>query len=387
MSTVHRRDFLSSALLAAGGLAASGLTLPLTAMAQAGDIVLGQSAPLSGSFAGQGTAYRDGALLFFNQINASGGINGRKIQLITLDDGYKAETAAENAKKLIEQENVLALFNFMFTNAIRGSMPVAVKAKVPYLSPYGGHPELFSDKSGWVFTTRANFFDEAQYIVRHLHTVGITRVALVHYDSAAAKQLIEDLNKLLGEQNKKLMALGPMKLGSKDPAMAVKALADVDAQALIMGVSGDDAIAFVKAYQGARKTAMPQVFTRSLVGSSQLVRDLGPAATGIAVTALTPNPFRQVVPVSREYTAALAKRDPNAKPDFIEFEGYVAAKVFVEAARRAGRNLTRDSLANAYRSLSNYDAGGIVFSFGPNNTHGSKYVTLVMVGSNGRFVD
>lgn len=387
MSTVHRRDFLSSALLAAGGLAASGLTLPLTAMAQAGDIVLGQSAPLSGSFAGQGTAYRDGALLFFNQINASGGINGRKIQLITLDDGYKAETAAENAKKLIEQENVLALFNFMFTNAIRGSMPVAVKAKVPYLSPYGGHPELFADKSGWVFTTRANFFDEAQYIVRHLHTVGISRVALVHYDSAAAKQLIEDLNKLLGEQNKKLMALGPMKLGSKDPAMAVKALADVDAQALIMGVSGDDAIAFVKAYQGARKTAMPQVFTRSLVGSSQLVRDLGPAATGIAVTALTPNPFRQVVPVSREYTAALAKRDPNAKPDFIEFEGYVAAKVFVEAARRAGRNLTRDSLANAYRSLSNYDAGGIVFSFGPNNTHGSKYVTLVMVGSNGRFVD
>jgi ABC-type branched-subunit amino acid transport system substrate-binding protein len=387
MSTVHRRDFLSSALLAAGGLAASGLTLPLSAMAQTGDIVLGQSAPLSGSFAGQGTAYRDGALLFFNQINASGGINGRKIQLITLDDGYKAETAAENAKKLIEQENVLALFNFMFTNAIRGSMPVAVKAKVPYLSPYGGHPELFADKSGWVFTTRANFFDEAQYIVRHLHTVGITRVALVHYDSAAAKQLIEDLNKLLGEQNKKLMALGPMKLGSKDPAMAVKALADVDAQALIMGVSGDDAIAFVKAYQGARKTAMPQVFTRSLVGSSQLVRDLGPAATGIAVTALTPNPFRQVVPVSREYTAALAKRDPNAKPDFIEFEGYVAAKVFVEAARRAGRNLTRDSLANAYRSLSNYDAGGIVFSFGPNNTHGSKYVTLVMVGSNGRFVD
>lgn len=387
MSTVHRRDFLSSALLAAGGLAASGLTLPLTAMAQTGDIVLGQSAPLSGSFAGQGTAYRDGALLFFNQINASGGINGRKIQLITLDDGYKAETAAENAKKLIEQENVLALFNFMFTNAIRGSTPVAVKAKVPYLSPYGGHPELFADKSGWVFTTRANFFDEAQYIVRHLHTVGITRVALVHYDSAAAKQLIEDLNKLLGEQNKKLMALGPMKLGSKDPAMAVKALADVDAQALIMGVSGDDAIAFVKAYQGARKTAMPQVFTRSLVGSSQLVRDLGPAATGIAVTALTPNPFRQVVPVSREYTAALAKRDPNAKPDFIEFEGYVAAKVFVEAARRAGRNLTRDSLANAYRSLSNYDAGGIVFSFGPNNTHGSKYVTLVMVGSNGRFVD
>jgi ABC-type branched-subunit amino acid transport system substrate-binding protein len=387
MSTVHRRDFLSSALLAAGGLAASGLTLPLTAMAQTGDIVLGQSAPLSGSFAGQGTAYRDGALLFFNQINASGGINGRKIQLITLDDGYKAETAAENAKKLIEQENVLALFNFMFTNAIRGSMPVAVKAKVPYLSPYGGHPELFADKSGWVFTTRANFFDEAQYIVRHLHTVGISRVALVHYDSAAAKQLIEDLNKLLGEQNKKLMALGPMKLGSKDPAMAVKALADVDAQALIMGVSGDDAIAFVKAYQGARKTAMPQVFTRSLVGSSQLVRDLGPAATGIAVTALTPNPFRQVVPVSREYTAALAKRDPNAKPDFIEFEGYVAAKVFVEAARRAGRNLTRDSLANAYRSLSNYDAGGIVFSFGPNNTHGSKYVTLVMVGSNGRFVD
>ena len=115
MSTVHRRDFLSSALLAAGGLAASGLTLPLTAMAQTGDIVLGQSAPLSGSFAGQGTAYRDGALLFFNQINASGGINGRKIQLITLDDGYKAETAAENAKKLIEQENVLALFNFMFT--------------------------------------------------------------------------------------------------------------------------------------------------------------------------------------------------------------------------------------------------------------------------------
>jgi ABC-type branched-subunit amino acid transport system substrate-binding protein len=387
MSTVHRRDFLSSALLAAGGLAASGLTLPLTAMAQTGDIVLGQSAPLSGSFAGQGTAYRDGALLFFNQINASGGINGRKIQLITLDDGYKAETAAENAKKLIEQENVLALFNFMFTNAIRGSMPVAVKAKVPYLSPYGGHPELFSDKSGWVFTTRANFFDEAQYIVRHLHTVGITRVALVHYDSAAAKQLIEDLNKLLGEQNKKLMALGPMKLGSKDPAMAVKALADVDAQALIMGVSGDDAIAFVKAYQGARKTAMPQIFTRSLVGSSQLVRDLGPAATGIAVTALTPNPFRQVVPVSREYTAALAKRDPNAKPDFIEFEGYVAAKVFVEAARRAGRNLTRDSLANAYRSLSNYDAGGIIFNFGPNNTHGSKYVTLVMVGGNGRFVD
>ena len=161
-----------------------------TAAAPTQEILLGQSAPLSSSWGEQASAYRDGALLYFDHINAQGGIHGRRLRLVTLDDGYRPPATLQNTRTLIESEKVFALFNYMLTNSVRAAIPLASEAGVPFISPYAGYGELYDIHNRHVFTTRASFSDELGAIVRHLTTVGYTRISTVGYNKSHAAKVL-----------------------------------------------------------------------------------------------------------------------------------------------------------------------------------------------------
>jgi ABC-type branched-subunit amino acid transport system substrate-binding protein len=264
-----------------GRIAVAALTLLATASWAQGspgvldrEILLGQSASFTGSFASQATSYRDGALAYFEHINAKGGVAGRKIRLVSLDDAYVVDKAKANTEQLLNKDKVMALFGYTWTNTVKATIPVAEAAAVPMFAPYTGYEELYAKHSPYVFTTRASFSDELGQIVQHLRTIGLTRIGLLHYDSVSGKELLAETQARMTAAGLTLQAIGSMKTTSKDPAAAIEALKGVDLQALIIGASGSDAVAFVREFEKVRE-GKTQYYARSLVGDR-----VGPARGG-----------------------------------------------------------------------------------------------------------
>lgn len=367
-------------------LLAALLCAPMCGSAQdafKGEIVLGQSGSFSGSFAAQAEAYRDGALLYFREINRRGGIHGRRIRLVSLDDLYQADLAVENTVKLIERHNAFALIHYTWTPIARAAIPVATKYQVPFFAPYTGAGDIYQSSSPVVFTVRASFQAELEMIVRHVTTLGIRKIAFVRYASQTGDELLAELRPLLDKYGATLTGIGSMPNNSAQPGEAIQQLAAVDAQAFLLGVSGTDAVAFIKGYQAATGRK-PPYYARSLVGAGQLAEELGEQAFGISVTQLVPNPFKQVAEVSKEYNRLLRSTGaPGAKPDYISFEGFIAAKVLCEALTRAGPALSRTGFMQALSTMK-VDLGGFEVTFSPDKRNGSEFVDMTMIGRHGR---
>jgi branched-chain amino acid transport system substrate-binding protein len=372
------------------GVVALGATSRVHAQATPGvssrEIVLGQSAPLSSSWGELARAYRDGALLFFNHLNSKGGVHGRTVRLVSIDDGYVVDKTIANTKRLLQEEKVFALTHYMLTNSVRAAIPLAREAGAPFIAPYAGYEELYAKQESHVFTTRASFSDELGAIVRHLLTTGVTRIASVGYNSSSGNEMMNDAQARLAANSLKLTAQVRMDINSKDARKAVAAMKAADAQAIILSVSGSDAVAFIREYETVTGKR-PQYFARSVVGAAQLIKELGHASRGITVTQLVPTPFRATSPLAREYRARLAELPGSMQPDYASFEGYIAARVLAEGLQRAGAKLTREGLLEALRTMKVYDAGGMVFEFSPVNHHGSRLVELTMIGKDGRIFD
>lgn len=348
----------------------------------AGEIVLGQSAPLSGPFGGMGREYRSGAMLAFDDVNATGGVHGQRIRLVTLDDAYEPAKAVTNARSLIDDHNVVCFFNHMFTLTVLASMPLATQAGVPYVAPYTGHPDLYRNDQPLLFVTRASFDDEMRKITSHIGSLGYRRVALVYYDNKIGPQFVRDVTAGLKRYDLPLIEAVGVQVGGPVEAAAA-AIGAANPDAVVLGISGGDAVAFLKAQLNAGRK--PSYFARSFVGSKQLHNELRGEGAGIAISQLVPSPFKATTAVSREYRRLLAKRDPHALPSFIEMEGFINAKVLLAALRKAGPAVTRKSLAHALSTLGRTDVGGHIVAFEAGNHVGSRFVELSMLRRDGTF--
>jgi branched-chain amino acid transport system substrate-binding protein len=366
------------------------MTTPVQANGTKSEIVLGQSAPLSGSFGELGKAYRDGAQLYFSKVNREGGVEGRPIRLLTLDDAYVPKRAEDNTRQLIQKDQVFALFGHMFTSAVRASLAVASEAGVPYIAPYAGYDELYDRHNRVLFMTRASFAAEMDTLLRHVQAIGLQRVALVRYDSTPGKELLQEFETKLAVLGLKPVGIGTMKLNSRDPAAAVNQLVDTRPSGIVLGVSGADAVEFIKAFNARAKAKPVQYMARSLVGGHQLVAELGAESRGVVMTQLAPSPFNGKTRVAREYQKELksaAQRGQQIPVSYVGFEGYIAAKVMVEGLRRAGPNATRAGLIAAMESMRDWDGGDFFVAYSPANHNGVKFVTVTVIGPSGHFIE
>src|SRR5688500_13026403 len=164
-------------------LAAAALVAATTTLAQGvseTQVVLGQSVALSGPAQELGKDMQLGAQLYFDAVNAKGGVNGRKIVLKTLDDGYEPGRAAENTKKLINDEKVFALFGYVGTPTSQASLPIFTEARVPFVGPFTGAELLRQPFNRYIFNVRASYFDETEAIVQHLTAMSVDKIAVFY---------------------------------------------------------------------------------------------------------------------------------------------------------------------------------------------------------------
>jgi branched-chain amino acid transport system substrate-binding protein len=345
-------------------------------------VVLGQSVALSGPAAQLGLDMQQGANLYFNLVNSRGGVNGRKIVLKTLDDGYEPPRAVANTKQFIEQDKVFALFGYVGTPTSQAVMPLFTEARVPYIGPFTGAEILRAPHNRYIFNIRASYYDETEAIVQHLTAMSVDKIAVFYQNDAYGQAGLAGVERALKKRNLNVAAKGTVERNTVDVKKAVEEMKKADPQAIVMISAYKSCAQFIKDMKKEGKN--PTFWNVSFVGSKALAKELDREGRGVQISQVVPFPWDSTVPVVKEYRKLL--EETKGEPGFGTLEGFIAAKVTVEGLRRAGRNLNRETFIRAMESMDNYDAGGFKVNFGPDNHNGSKFVDLTIISKDQRFV-
>jgi len=346
-----------------------------------GDIVIGQSAHLSGPLAGTLKAVLHGQELALDEFNRRGGVGGRRVKLVTLDDAYDPKRCVENVHTLIERDKAVALFGLASTANVGAVLPVLAEKKVPLVGVYTGAPALRAKQHPYFFTAMASYRDEVVQMVRNLATVGRSKLAVAYHDSPFGQLMLPVVEEVCRELGTALVAKAGLDIPGQNSAAVGQALAQGAPQAVLFIAFGPALVPFVKAVRA--QLGVP-VYALSIANSKPLVDALGDEARGLAFTQTVPYAMRATSTLTRDYAAAMERAKLPA--DFDHFFGYLNLRVLLELLKRAGKNLSSESLVKTIEGVGKLDLGGYTVNFGPQNHHGSSYVDLLIVGPGGRFI-
>ncbi len=360
---------------AAGAAAENGVTEK--------EIIVGQFAAMTGPAAQLGERLNVGIQAYFRSVNEQGGVHGRTLRLLTRDDGYEPERAVAAVKGLIEQDQVFALVGSVGTPTGLAALPVFTAAKVPMIGMFTGAQGLREPFNRYVFHVRASYFDETERIVQHLTTLGVKKIAVFYQNDAYGRAGLEGVTRALAKRQLKAAGAATVERNSTDVSAALAALLPAQPEAVVQIGAYKACAEFIK--QARAKGYGGQFFNVSFVGSKALADELGAAGMGVVISQVVPFPYTPSAPVVREYQQRM-KEAGQTELDFSSMEGFLIGKVFVEGVRRAGRNLTRDSLIAALESMKDVNLGGFEVSYSPRDHSGSKYTDLTIIGSGGRFM-
>ena len=373
---------LGKRLLAGFGLMLAALSAVADPGVTDNHILLGMSSPFSGPNGAYGTEMKEGAMAYFAQVNAAGGVNGRKIELVALDDGYETDRAVANTKKLINENKVFALFAYYGSSPTTEAMKVFSEARVPLVGTISGADTLREPVNRYMFHLRASYADETETIVTQLVSIGVKNIAVFYQNDGFGKSGLDGVTRALKRFKLAPVAVATVERNSVAVAPAVAAIAKANPQAVIMVTLYKPTAAFIREMRATG--AIPQFSTLSPVGADLLVKELGNDARGIGISQVMPYPWNDTVPVVHEYQKALQAYAKHKNYSYYGIEGYINAKLMVEGMKRAGKDLSREKLVSALDGLTDLDMGGFHVSYTPGNHNGSRYVDLTVIGNNGR---
>jgi ABC-type branched-subunit amino acid transport system substrate-binding protein len=370
-------------------------------------ITLGMSAAFSGASRELGNRMKLGLDTAFAAINEAGGVSGRSIKLLALDDGYEGKRALANVQELITDRSVFAIIGNVGTPTTVEALPYALSRKVLFFGAFTGSKILRRDPPDrYVFNYRASYEDETAKMVNYLIDVkkvpdrGI--VVFAQHDSygdagydGATKMLrrkghsdevlrvgyerntldVEDAVNKVVEYNSATVRLGPNDYTRKHPVKAIIMVGTYKASAR-----------FIQKLRDRKIDAI--LINVSFVGSTSLaeeLKELGVSSAGVIVTQVVPHFDSGATGIIR-YREALRKYHPDQQPDFISLEGYIVGQLFAEGARRAGRDLDTEKLVDALEHMQDYDPGtGSSLGFSPSQHQASHKIWGTMLDDQGVF--
>ncbi|SFP28936.1 ABC-type branched-chain amino acid transport system, substrate-binding protein [Variovorax sp. 770b2] len=344
------------------------------------DILIGQSCQLSGPLAPLTREIQEGAGWCFEQVNAKGGVHGRKLRVVALDDAYDPQRTADNVRLLIEKHGVFALFNLAGTPTTLAALPVVREHKVPLVAPFTGTDALRSGFDRYVFNVRAGYADEIEKIVQHLAVLGIDRVGVAYLDNAFGTGGLDAVKGAAARRGVALAAATPLAVDGSGLRASAQDLARARPPVIVLATAGKVTSDFIAAYSSSGASA--QFYALSVVSSQQLIQALGDRSKGVAIAQVMPYPWGSATRLARELSDLAGRKGVEA--GYNHMEGFVSARVLVEGLQQAGPSPTRESLVRGLEGLRELDLGGYVVRFSDRNHNGSSHVELTIVGASKR---
>ena len=347
-------------------------------------ILFGQSAAFSGPAQELGKDMRLGIKAAFAEANERGGVHGRQLELISLDDAYEPEAAIVNTRQLIEENEVFALIGAVGTPTSRSATPVAAAAGVPYIAPFTGAAFLREPQWRNVINLRASYDQETETMVARLtEDLGIERIAIMYQDDSFGQAGYLGAKKALARRNMKPVALGVYPRNTTAVKTALLDLWPSDPGAVIL-IGAYQPVAALIAWARHLKWH-PTFITISFVGSNALANELGPSGTGVFVTQVVPFPSNDTIPVVAAYRHALAAYQEEATPGFVSLEGYLAARLAIVALENCGPEVDRTRFLESFAKAGSMDLGGFELHYATDHNQGSSAVFLTVIGSDGKY--
>ncbi len=360
----------------------AALLLAAVSHASQAQILIGQTAGFTGPVGAGVKETTDGAKLYIDAINAKGGVNGQKIELISLDDKFDPKLAGENARKLIEEQNVAAMFLTRGTPHTEAMLPLLEKYGVPLVGPSTGAMVLHQPVKKHVFNVRATYQREAEKAVTHLSSMGITRIGLVYADDSFGADGVAGAQKGFAAAKLQPAVLEKFNRGKPDFGPIAPKVVQSNAQAIIMVASGQAVVDGMKAFRAAGSAA--QIVTLSNNASSGFIKSLGDNARGVIVTQVFPYERSIAYAMVKEaQELAKAKGAGDISPAMLE--GFAAAKVLVEGLKRAGAKPTREKIQAALENIRRFDIGGLEVNYSLEDHTGLDFADLSIIGTDGKF--
>lgn len=343
--------------------------------------VVGQSAPLTGGNARFGNDVRDAAAAMFAAINAQGGVAGKPIELVTLDDGNDRKKAAENTRQLIGERKALALFGYGSATLSLDALPQAEAEGVPFFAPFSGAAPVRT-KSPVLFTIRASYAEEMEAMLNFWTSFGLKRVSVVHYDDEVGRQNLQVVTQFLRKVNVAPQAFAIHRNVSLGPS-AAQSLIDQKPEVVLLTVLSGPAAQLQKELV-ARNYFVP-TSSLSFVGAEQFVQAAGTASAGVSVAQVVPHPGKSL-PAVRACAKAMADAGVKSALNSTHLEACFGAQILAEGIRRTRKPVNPQSLRDTLANLGTYDLGGFSVHFSPGSQHGSRFVELALVTRDGRLM-
>ncbi|MBN2292121.1 MAG: ABC transporter substrate-binding protein [Pirellulales bacterium] len=342
-------------------------------------VVVGQSCALTGPAEALGTGMRAGLEACFDKANAEGGINGRKIQLISKDDGYEPDRAIQNARDLIEKDKVFLLIGEVGTPTSKAVVPIAEKSKIPFFGPFTGAEFLRNPCRRYVINVRGSYFQEMEKLVEYLvDKQGLKNIACLYQNDGYGQAGLQGLEKALDKRSMKLAATGTYERNTVAVKGALLKIRKVKPDAVVMVGAYKPCAEFIKL---AKKLGMKDTIycNISFVGTDALRKELGEAGEGCIISQVVLFPWDDSVSMVKEYQETMKKYRPKAKVGFVSLEGYMVGKLFCMALKNVDGEPTREKLIKAIDDTGKYDLGQVTLEYGEDDHQGMDQVYLTVI--------
>jgi branched-chain amino acid transport system substrate-binding protein len=375
------KAILIISIIGAGILAAQPAAAAQEQGVTAESISIGMVNALTGPASALGTGVKEGALAYFNKVNAGGGVNGRTIKLISYDDGYEPKRTVAATDKLLAQDKVFALFGYVGTPTSTAVIPLIQQEKIIYWAPFTGAEFLRNPVSKYIFNVRGSYFDEAETQVAYLtEKLGKKKIGLFVQNDAYGLAVKGGVLKALKKRSMGLTGEGTYERNTENIDAGLATLKAANPEAVIMVGTYKAMAAFIK--KAKADGFNPAFLNVSFVGTAALVKELAGAGAGdgVIITQVMPSPHDTSLALVRQYQRDM-RAAGRSELDYTDLEGYVDAVVFVGVLKKAGPDLTRESFVKAAESL-NENSGGLSFSFSPDNHQALSKIYLTKISGN-----
>jgi len=374
---------------ARASVAALAIAWSTAALAVDDRIYIAQVSPRTGPAASIGVPLSQAAHAYIEKVNAAGGVNGRRIEMLDRDDAFNPELTLSHVRTLSQERSLVALLNVVGAPH-NGNLVRTGLLREQHLSVVGaftGATSVRELQSADLYFLRAGVAGEAATVARQLMTMGVTRIALVRANDAFGADAMTQLERSLATHSLKLLHTATYAPATVDVKQAVDAVLPLQPQAIVIFGTGPAAARFIVGYRRAGGGAT--LIASSAVSADVLVAEAGPdAARGVGLVQVTPPVSKVTVAIVREYLDTLARHgDKSARPSTTGLEGFIAAKLLVEAIRRSGREPTREAVSRELANLGQIDVGGLRFDFSNQRREGSSYVQIGIIGPGGRLMN
>ncbi|MDD3467278.1 MAG: ABC transporter substrate-binding protein [Campylobacterales bacterium] len=314
-------------------------------------IKLGQTCPLSGSSAALGIEMMQGANTYFEYINKQGGINGKKIELISYDDKYEPQIATQNAYTLIKQQKVVALFANVGTPTAKHVLPMAIEENVPFITPFTGAKLLREPFNPLVINLRASYEEELRALVNYLVTTKkVDKIAVFYQNDSFGTEGVYGAKKALAQKGLKPISSGSYNRNTLSVQNAIYEISLKKPEAIIMIAPYEPSAEFVKKARenyGLRDTIF---CATSFAGSKNLEKELKNKMKNIIVSQVLPNPEKSIRLSIQLYRQMYKKSYPNSEYSYVSLEGFLSAMLTVKALQNA-KSLNSKAIIEAFEKL------------------------------------